>query len=206
MTPPVLRRFDLSTGYLLAANLVTIAVALHQHWRYSELLWIYWSQSLVIGVFAASRAGLLRRFTTRALTADGGFARPTRSEKISTVIFFAFIYGIFHLIYLVFLCGLARDLSRQDVPGMLACVGLFAVNHFFSFLQKRKLDQTDTPSIDGILGFAFLRILPMHLTLIIGLMFRNRALGFLVTFLILKTALDVLMHRIERRRGGAEQK
>lgn len=205
MTQPTKYRFDLSTWFLVGVNALTIAAALHQHWCYPEMLWIYWSQSMVIGLFAAIRAGLLRRFTTRALTTDGGFARPTRSEKVGAVIFFTFIYGTFHLIYLLFLFGIALDLSRQDVPGMLACVGLFTVNHFFSFIQKRKLDQSDTPSIDGILGFAFLRILPMHLTLIIGLMFRNRATGFLVTFLLLKTALDVLMHCIERRRERVEQ-
>ncbi len=194
---------DLSTWYLLATNMITIAVALHQHWRYSELLWIYWCQSLVIGVFAGCRAGLLHRFTTRGLDANGNYAHPTQSTKVSTVIFFAFIYGIAHLIYLVFLLGMAADLSRADVPGMLACVGLFAANHFFSFLQKHRQDVTQIPSIDGILGFAFLRILPMHLTLIIGGQFRNRAVGFLVCFLVLKTLLDVLMHRAERRRMEA---
>ena len=60
--------------------------------------------------------------------------------KVSTAIFFAFTYGTFHLIYIVFLSILSRDLSRQDVPGMLACVGLFAVNHFFSFREKHRDD------------------------------------------------------------------
>jgi len=201
MMMPGIRRFDLSTWFLLATNIVTIAVALHQHWRYSELLWIYWCQSLVIGVFAIWRALGLRQFTTRATTTTGEFARPSRSEKLSSAFFFAFVYGIAHLIYLVFLCLMSQDLSRQDVPGMLACIGLFAVNHFFSFRQKHQEDLTRTPSIDGILGFAFVRILPMHLTLLFGLQFRHRAAIFLVTFLVLKTVLDVLMHFAERRRS-----
>ncbi len=201
MIRPSIRRLDLSTWFLIATNIVTIAVALHQHWRYSELLWIYWSQSLVIGIFAGCRALGLNQFTTWALKPAGGRVRPTPAAKVSSVLFFAAVYLIIHAVYLVFLLGMSADLSRQDVPGMLACVGLFAVNHFFSFLQKHKLDLSDTPNIDGILGFAYVRILPMHFTLLIGLQFRHRAAIYLVTFLLLKTALDVLLHLAERRRS-----
>ncbi|MCX7009300.1 MAG: DUF6498-containing protein, partial [Kiritimatiellaeota bacterium] len=115
-------------------------------------------------------------------------------------------YGTIHLVYLVFLCLMSPDLSRQDVPGMFACVGLFAVNHFFSFREKHRDDLTRTPSIDGIFGFAFLRILPMHLSLLIRQQLGNRATIYLVSFLVLKTALDVLMHLAERRRSSVEQK
>ena len=155
----------------------------------------------MIGIFAIWRMLALRQFTTRALTTTGGFARPTQGLKMSTAIFFAFTYGTAHLIYLVFLCLLSPELSRQDVPGMLACVGLFAVNHFFSFREKHRDDLTRTPSIDGIFGFAFLRVLPMHFTLLIGLQLGNRATIFLVSFLVLKTVLDVLMHLAERHRS-----
>ena len=45
--------------------------------------------------------------------------------------------------------------------------------------------------------FPYLRILPMHLTIIVGGAIGSAGTGALLFFLVLKTIADVIMHRIE---------
>ncbi|MCX6801619.1 MAG: DUF6498-containing protein [Candidatus Diapherotrites archaeon] len=49
---------------LLAANLFTIAIAVTQGWGLLQLLWVYWFQSVIIGVFNYLRILNLKEFST----------------------------------------------------------------------------------------------------------------------------------------------
>ena len=61
------RRYYVTTSaaVLVLANLVTIGFAVWENWDVRELLWIYWIQGLIIGMFGWVRILNLKRFTPK---------------------------------------------------------------------------------------------------------------------------------------------
>ena len=57
-------RFDRSAIFLILANIFTILFALWQQWNLAELIWIYWTQNLIIGFFNFRRILSLEQFST----------------------------------------------------------------------------------------------------------------------------------------------
>ncbi len=54
-----------------------------------------------------------------------------------------------------------------------------------------------TPNIGTIMFFPYARVIPMHLTIVIGGHFTKGSQGALILFLALKTIADLIMHMIE---------
>ena len=85
---------------------------------------------------------------------------------------------------------------------MSAVLGGYQV---YSFFYNRKWEQQQKPNIGSMMFFPYLRIIPMHLTIIFGgaiIQGRGDGVGVrlaMLLFMGLKTGADVLMHIIERR-------
>ena len=192
-----MNRQDLPLLSLLAANGVTILLALLQDWNLSTVLGVYWFQSVAIGFFT-----LVRLLAVPA--GDGGLSRL---PSLLLAAFFAVHYGLFHLVYLVFLTGffLAGSVGDVDVPGITLGCAVFLVNHLVSFLWYRPREEA-APA--AIFAEPYARILPMHLT-IIGGGFASAMLPgaagtrlVLLLFLLLKTGVDVAAH-LKKHAGAA---
>ena len=192
-----MNRQDLPLLSLLAANGVTILLALLQDWNLSTVLGVYWFQSVAIGFFT-----LVRLLAVPA--GDGGLSRL---PSLLLAAFFAVHYGLFHLVYLVFLTGffLAGSIGDVDVPGITLGCAVFLVNHLVSFLWYRPREEA-APA--AIFAEPYARILPMHLT-IIGGGFASAMLPgaagtrlVLLLFLLLKTGVDVAAH-LKKHAGAA---
>ena len=188
---------DASVWSLIFANLLTIAFAVKFNWSPLELIWIYWSQSVTIGV--------TNYIKMRRLEASAGSGRAFSGFNSS---FFLLHYGFFHFIYLVFI--LAFTFAGEDMPlkgevpiqwsWVMVSVMTFILNHFFSYFYNRERDQAKE-SIDRLFMFPYARVVPMHLTLILGagaeFLFPGVVHAPLYLFLSLKTVADVVMHKIE---------
>jgi len=182
---------------LVIANLVTIGLALSQGWDLEELMFIYWAQSVIIGVFTYARMMSLRKFSTRGMT-SGGFPEPeTTATKHGTANFFTFHFGFFHLIYFGFLVMRAPKSLLANLPFLILGVVVFAANHGYTFLKHRKRDALGKPGLAGIMIFPYIRIVPMHLTLMVAIAVDSPSPTVLVLFLVLKTCADVVMDWIE---------
>jgi len=184
---------------LLASNLFTLLVAIWQRWDILPLLWIYWGQSVVIGLFTVLRMLSLDLFTTDGMRWNGRNLPPTLSTKIHLTITFILGYGFFHAGCFVFLSIFSAKNEDVQLTGILICVAVFFVHHWLSWRQSRKEDHEGLPNISHIHAFPYLRILPMHLTLIIGAGFMDRYAFSLLLFMTLKTMADVAMHVIVHR-------
>ena len=197
MQPTVTRE---STRTLVIANVVTMALALVFEWPLGLLLWPYWIQSIVIGYFSRARILALTRFSTVGLKINGRSVEPTDATRRSTANFFALHYGGFHLGYLLFIATRATELSRLDWIGILIAGASFAWNHRQSFHQNIEGDAAGTPNIGTLMFLPYLRIIPMHLTILAGAALGEgySAIG-VVVFSLLKTAADVGMHWAEHR-------
>ncbi len=198
---------DPSLWLLLFSNLVTIFFATKEGWNVSTILWVYWFQSITIGFFNFVRILQLKEFSAEGFKINGQPAESTQRTKILTAFFFLVHYGFFHLGYMIFLlAGTFAKPFTQSVGSIewklifLAAL-LFFINHLFSYFYNRPTD-TKKQNIGNLMGYPYLRIIPMHLTAIFGSFFVN-ALPF---FLLLKTFSDAVMHVVEHKviRKGEE--
>jgi hypothetical protein len=194
---------DSSVWGLLIANLVTIVLAVMQDWSLVLVMWVYWCQSVIIGLFNFWRMMTLKRFSTKGISSSNGPVLPTQRTKREMAWFFLAHYGMFHGAYLAFLfSGLFQDRPAFFAPGPLLMVLLFFVNHAWSFFRNRRREADAVPNIGMLMMLPYARIIPMHLTLVFGGLFINSKF-WLVFFLLLKTLADLIAHVAEhaRRRG-----
>lgn len=186
---------DPSLWLLIVANAVTIFFALKEGWSLATMMWIYWIQSVMIGIFHFIRIIQLETFSTEGVSVNGKSVGALPWVKGFFATFFAMHYGIFHFVYLIFLIvGVFTPVFGSGMPewkevGFISL--LFFVNHLFSFWFNQGRDSHEQ-NIGTVMMYPYARILPMHITIIIG--------GFvnaLPIFLILKAFADAVMHVLE---------
>lgn len=194
---------DRAIDGILATNAITLVVALWQQWPATLLLWPYWIQSIVIGWYSRRRILALRRFSTEGLKVNGRAVQPTAETKRSVANFFALHYGFFHLAYLAFLFSLSFDarLGRAPTSGDWLLFALLGAGFWLSHRNSHRLhldaDIRSERNLGLLMFLPYARILPMHLTIILGTLIGGG--GAILLFTALKTAADVLMHVVEHR-------
>ena len=193
---------DGSVWMLLAINTIALITAVWQGWSLAELMLNYWAQSLIIGASYVLRIRKLGNYSTEGFRMNGRNVKPNAATKRKTAFFFCIHYGGFHAGYLIFIL---QDLPSGVLldPGFIACTVGFAINHGYSYRFHRKMDDQGKPNIGTLMFTPYLRILPMHLTIIFGGATGSSGMG-LVIFGALKTAADAVMHVIEHRRLGTK--
>jgi FtsH-binding integral membrane protein len=189
---------DSSVWSLLAANAVALAAALHFDWSANSLMLVYWIQSVVIGISYFFRILSLDRFSTENFQINDRPVAPTPETKRQVASFFAMHYGLFHAVYFMFLILNPDDPAVVDAAFWI-CAAAFAFNHLWSYRYNRDLDRQGTPNIGTLMFTPYLRIIPMHLTIIFGGQFIDSTMTLLL-FGGLKTLADVGMHLAEHAR------
>lgn len=187
---------NLSIISLLISNLIVIILAIVQSWDTSTVLWVYWMQSLIIGLFQFLRILSLKKFSTENFTINNRPALPTQNTKIFTAFFFAFHYGFFHFIYAIFLFNFFKSSKPFDFNYLFLGGFIFFINHFFSYQHNKIVDEQKTQNIGQLMFTPYARIIPMHLIIIFGATLGQSAL---IIFLMLKTLADLLMHAVKHK-------
>jgi len=204
VTPPVIT--------LLCSNIITIVLAVAGNWDAATVLFIYWAQSIIIGIFTVIS---LIRADTAALTADisqsaegnvsvGMMNRYfARYYKYFIAGFFTFHYGLFHVVYYEFIVDSGFfGVVDFSSPEVWASCGLFFVNHLYSSLYYRHDERKGGGYIAEEFTYPYSRISPMHLTIIFGAIIVSvlsaagieSTLPVVVLFLVLKVYADLIMH------------
>jgi hypothetical protein len=203
-TPPIVA--------LLVANIITIILAIVQNWDLATVLFSYWVQSIIIGIFAVIS---ILSCDKKALLEDMNQPNPVGTKNAVWTErsiwfylcvmagFFCLHYGLFHWAYFAFIVE-SGFFGPPDFTswGLWASCGLFFANHFYSWFYYRKSERQGARYITGEFFRPYNRIIPMHLTIIFGsivilvLMFFGitTVLPVLILFLILKTDMDLKMH------------
>lgn len=184
---------NLSTVSLFISNLVIISLAVLQKWDVSEVLWVYWMQSVIIGLFQFFRILSLKKFSTEKFTINNQSVLPSPKTKTFTAIFFAFHYGFFHFIYAIFLFNF---FTKQPLDFIYISIGglIFFLNHTFSYFHNKLTDEQKTQNIGQLMFTPYVRIVPMHLIIVFCAILGQSTL---LIFLILKTLTDLIMHNIK---------
>lgn len=182
---------------LFLVNVGNIFFAVIENWSLSTILWTYWVQSVLIGLFQCLKILRLKAFSTEGVAMNGKPVPPTVGTKHKIAGFFLFHYGFFHFIYAIFLGALSGKVDAAAV----GLAGLaFGVNHFLSYRLNRECDEGRMPNIGSLMFFPYIRIVPMHLIIMISVPFAG-SMPILVLFLLLKTVADVLMHVLEHQQS-----
>jgi hypothetical protein len=192
--PPV--ALDSSVWLLLAINAVALGIAHWKHWPLTQLMLAYWAQSVAIGLSYVLRILSLEKFSTEGFRMNGQPVDPTPATKRKVAFFFVVHFGMFHVMYLVFLSA-TQLVATQEPPRFDAwfwlCVLGFALNHLWSYRYNRDLDRQGTPNIGTLMFTPYVRIVPMHLMIVSGA-FLGKGL---LLFGGLKVVADLVMHLIE---------
>lgn len=192
------RPADAAVVGIVLMNVVVMFAALISGDGLVMLMWPYWIQSIVIGYFNVRRIQKLQRFSTDGLKINNRSVSPTPSTRRQTWMFFTVHYGFFHFGYMVFLLTLSNGELASWGPMWFAVTAVgYLLSHGQSHREHVDADLRGTPNIGTLMFIPYIRIVPMHLTIIIGATLSNGP-GLLV-FAVLKTIADVAMHKVEHR-------
>jgi len=200
---------------LIFANVVTIVLAVIGGWDLATVLFVYWAQSIIIGIFSVisllgADTATLQADLKKPIDERGG------SEKISSRFvwfykcmlagFFCLHYGLFHWGYYAFIVesGFFGTVNFSDPNIWLSCA-LFFANHLYSHITYRHEGPKGSGYINEQFFTPYRRIIPMHLTIIFGsiVIFVLAVAGIpstlpvLVLFLLLKMYSDISAHLIK---------
>jgi hypothetical protein len=199
---------------LIAANVIVIAAALILQWDMFELMWVYWTQSVIIGFF-----WLLRILTHQNLYwtgMSGEEPKPVymkRLYRFPAGLFFVVHYGAFHWAFSVFLrMHIAGERRPVPVTMVIFSACLFFIEEVISFLRRPRAQRTARAPLNRFLAWPYARVIPMHVTVFVAFIIeilretgvirdfsQPYRVALLVLFLVLKTIADVSMHIRERR-------
>jgi hypothetical protein len=198
-----------STLSLVFSNLLVIFFAVVDGISANEVLWIYWSQSVIIGIFNFIKMITLTEFSTEGFKQGKKQMLPTRATAISSAVFFLFHYGFFHLVYAVFLGAFSEfshsSGSSSGTKYFFLSAGMFFISYLIEFVNSRKEQSDELPNIGLIMFAPYARIIPMHLTIILGgfigaagsIFSTNTNLSIIILFIGLKTVVDLFTHSID---------
>ncbi|MCB1530499.1 MAG: hypothetical protein H6853_05905 [Rhodospirillales bacterium] len=190
---------DPSFWAVILGNFISIVMAYVQQWPLYEIMWVYWSQSVVIGIINVIRMLSLKEFTTKGMTMNDAPVPETQEGKRGVATFFTFHYGFFHFGYAVFLWQEMplNELPADDLAFLILAILTFISIHGYSFRHNFAADfKQQKPNLGTLMFYPYLRILPMHLVIITGGMMGHSAI---LTFMVLKTLADGAMHLVEHR-------
>lgn len=202
-------KLESSGKLLLASNILAILVALVFKYDYWVVIWSYWLESVIVGVYTFLGLGLSGLRLSKVLGLK---------TALSYAGFFAVHYGMFHLIYMFFLYIMSAHALdfEQQIGGMAILGGVFFISHGFSFLynivlkNEPRLKEVEIKTRKEAIGelgrqmmVPYPRIIPIHLTIIITGFFMPFILiaasivgpVLLTIFMVLKTGGDLYAHQ-----------
>jgi len=193
---------DWSFRLLILSNLIIIILALIERWSVGFVMLTYLSQNFAIGAFWFLKILSLKEFSTEKFTINDKPVDPTLETKLQVAFIFLIHFGMFNVIYSL---GLRSTFPDIKLAAIYPFAIIFFVYQCFSFFYNKKWESNKKPNIGSLMFFPYIRIIPMHLTLIlggyfvslVGSTFSSRIV--LGIFMLLKTFADVCMHTVERK-------
>lgn len=195
-----------STLSLIFSNLLVIFFAIVDSISANEVMWIYWTQSVIIGIFNFIKMITLKDFSTEGFKQGNKQMPPTRATAISSAVFFLFHYGFFHFVYAIFLGGFSQfsnsGSSSFSTSYFIYSAGMFFISYLIEFINSRKVQNAEPPNIGYLMFAPYARIIPMHFTIIFGgfigaagsLFAAKTDLAIIFLFTGIKTLVDVITH------------
>ncbi len=170
---------------LLASNIYCIWYFNSHSNGFVTVVWIYWLQSVIIGFFNFVDLLTIKNYDAGDIKVNG---QPmTEKGRGCLPWFFAVHFGIFHLVYMIFIAVYLG--INVDKRFFLIGVAAFLSESLSSFIRQKNAGQQMKFEIGSIFFLPYLRVIPMHL-MIMGSVFLHVQPSLI--FLVLKTIADIL--------------
>lgn len=178
---------------LLLGNFYCIYYYTTQPNGFDSVIWIYWFQSVIIGLFNFLDLLTLKVFDTEGFKING---QPMQKSQNGCVAFFFLVhYGIFHFVYAIFLAtqiGINAALTKMVFIGII----FFLFESLVDFRHRKQMEKTREVNFGYLFFLPYLRVIPMHLFILIPVFM---GINGSILFLILKFFADVISFLIYRR-------
>ena len=178
--------------FLLAGNLYCIWYYQAHPGGFTTVIWIYWLQSVIIGLFNFIDLLTIKNYDAGNFKLND--APLTKKNKGCMAWFFLLHYGGFHLVYGIFLL-VDFGILNIDKFFLLIGVAAFLMETISGFIKRKQFEQEVKLSIGTIFFLPYLRIVPMHLMILIPAFTGIKAS---LIFLVLKMAADILSYMLYR--------
>ncbi len=180
---------DPSFWALMAFNILLIVEYRDDPNYYTTLIWIFWLQSVILGIFNFFDMLTLHKVEIGNFTINNDVPSPGKAKGCLSF-FFLVHYGGFHLGYLVFIAIYFKFTAIDFSVLKIALLGLL-FSSLVQFIQNKTIYKNVPRSVTKMFFIPYLRIVPMHLTILLP-QFLHWQPG--LTFLILKAVFDLIGH------------
>ena len=185
---------DPSFWVLIGVNGYLVYHYYHHPEIFTTLIWLYWSQSVLMGIFNFLDMLTIRNGNPQTNTINGKPGTATVAVKGFSAVFFAFHYGFFHFVYFFFLASMKVSGPIQwDFFKYFFFA--FLLGQIINFIQHKIQQRKQQTNLDAMFLTPYLRIIPMHLTILLPNFIPVSGMGI---FLILKSLADVGMYIITK--------
>ena len=188
---------DHSLFWLLIANGVALGMAVHFQMSLRDLMFVYWIQSVIIGVTHTFRILSLNRFTAEGIYLQGRALPDTVGSRIRAAGFFWAHYGTIHCVYFLVIAFLEQGGSLGAISNYFVCALVFALNHGFSLRHNHARDARGRPNLGILMFIPYARVVPMQAMFFSGYYFSGGGASAVLVFGVLKIAVDAAMHVAE---------
>jgi len=156
---------DPSIYALIAFNIFFIYQYKDDPGKYTTIIWLYWCLSVLIGLFKFFELYTTKNVLAGDFTLNGKAIDPAKSRGCYSW-FFLLHYQIFHIGYFIFL-SIQFGFDNTDrgflEMGLWSLLGLQLIH----FVQNKIIFKSYTPKLSNLFFTPYLRIIPMHLTIIL---------------------------------------
>ncbi|MCZ7609478.1 MAG: DUF6498-containing protein [Ignavibacterium sp.] len=197
-----------STITLIFSNVLVILFTIIDEISALEVLWIYWSQSVIIGIFTFTKIITIKNFSTDRIKIENQKPIAARAAAVVSAFFFLFHYGLFHLVYAVFLVSFSTlsnfSVNSNSYIFIIVSAGVFFINYLIEYIKSNKEQQVEEPNLGKLFSAPYARIIPMHLTIIFGgfigsigqIFSANANIAVVALFSTIKTVVDLITHSV----------
>lgn len=160
-----------------------------------EMMLIFVIQSFMVLYFSVKRMSALEDFSTAGVKINN---RPmVKEDKNKLIFFFILHFGIFNAVYSVFVLSKGGFIFDINFIVTIFCAIVTSIMYF----QKKndifiESDKVEKVNIGTLMFTPYLRLIPMHLTIILA----SFTYGGILLFLTLKCIVEILIDQIEAKK------
>ncbi len=162
--------------------------------KYNTIVWVFWIQSVLIGLFTFFELISTKMNEDTTITLNDKPVSPKQGKSCYSF-FFLFHYQAFHFAYFIFLIV---SIGLRTVDGSLLKYAVVALlfSQLVTFIRHKQAYSQHPPNLGMLFFTPYLRIVPMHMMILLPEFLNIKPS---LVFLVLKAVFDVLGHLITTR-------
>jgi len=199
----LLQRWRTSSLALVVANLVPLFGVLALGWNVTPIMIFYWSENLVVGFYNVLKMRRAQGSVAGSNTTLNG-RQVAQTDRRAMIVFFIVHYGMFTLVHgifvLVFFGAGSSGVFSELGLALLFLIVSHGISYRRNFIGRGEYRQV---AFTSLFWQPYSRVIIMHVTILLGgtwAQAKGSPIFALLVLVILKTAIDLGLHLLERRK------